>query len=496
MNPLRERLRSESPALYAALERSWEVAFEEWLSAVNLNNDSFNSYPHIRNLENYLDKLMVAWKRCHSTSSEPFSPLETYVLLVSILLHDIGRTKVSNGHGKESRKLVIGNWPLLGIPSEELALTIGKICEFHDEAPLSAQSQLPSLSTVVIDPYGTIRERELAATLTLLDHMDASFRRTVADFIKPEKDTVGAFRKRIRGVDIDLEGGLVKVVLGDGWGVSEPSGLSAEFSFDRDAVSEAKLRLAPPDFMQAVSQTSPSKPRLIISDNLIRTWSTSRHDAQGSDPGILTVFKGSNISSRPFLSSTEYLLQNSLLRVNLKSANLPPPPPPPLPLPRDRLLLAVILGDTRANCEALAPIVDVLSSLGMPLRGWCVEYREHIYNWKGFETFEPSLSKAMLKRTLYAAWGLSTQIFAAGELAYGTLAAELREPNVNRVKMAMRRLRILSDESPLWLSEDGWRWMVASGNSHGERHRKGRIRCRDLENKIDALELSILEEIP
>ena len=63
MNVLREQLRSQSPELNAALERSWEVAFDEWLPAVSPSKDSFNSYPHIRNLENYLTKLVVVHGR-------------------------------------------------------------------------------------------------------------------------------------------------------------------------------------------------------------------------------------------------------------------------------------------------------------------------------------------------------------------------------------------------------------------------------------------------
>lgn len=40
--------------------RNWDIAWQEWLFALDVNQDSFNSYPHLRNVEDYLDELVTA----------------------------------------------------------------------------------------------------------------------------------------------------------------------------------------------------------------------------------------------------------------------------------------------------------------------------------------------------------------------------------------------------------------------------------------------------
>jgi hypothetical protein len=203
MGTLRERLRAAAPELHSTLERSWHTAHEEWLPAIPLSKtDSFNSYPHLRNLEAYLEQIVAEYESLNGPSAPPLlSPFEMYVVLASILFHDIGR--VADGddvdHGCESQKIVTRDYASLGIPSKELAESIGRIVEFHTKTPEMAASCLSSeLSTVVVSPFGAIRERALAALLVLVDHMDSAFTRVPPQYVSDHP--AGSFRRATRGV--------------------------------------------------------------------------------------------------------------------------------------------------------------------------------------------------------------------------------------------------------------------------------------------------------
>ncbi|HTX92779.1 MAG TPA: hypothetical protein VMC09_16330, partial [Anaerolineales bacterium] len=177
MNVLRERLKNESPELFQALERSWEIAWNEWLPAMGVNRDSYNSFPHLKNLEAYFDQVITSFETVAVAGSEPFiSPTEIYILLSAILFHDIGRVPASgDAHAKESRDIIIKQWNGLGIQSIELARSIAEICGCHDCAPSEWETETKSLNNVVIDPYGEVRERFLACLLVLIDHLDGAF---------------------------------------------------------------------------------------------------------------------------------------------------------------------------------------------------------------------------------------------------------------------------------------------------------------------------------
>ena len=105
MGYMRDFLKDNSRVLYESLEKSWETAFDTWLPAVNSNLDTYNSYPHLRNLEVYADKVADAWKKYHK-KDEFLSPLETYILLASILFHDIGKSRGGSDHGINSGKII------------------------------------------------------------------------------------------------------------------------------------------------------------------------------------------------------------------------------------------------------------------------------------------------------------------------------------------------------------------------------------------------------
>lgn len=503
MGILRDLLKTGSPELFNSLENSWDIAFDTWLPSVNTNKDTFNSYPHLRNLEVYADKATTAFYSFHHRKREFLSSLETYVLLASILFHDIGKTLGSSEHGIESERIVKNNWGLLGIPNEELANTLSRLCRFHDEkGHYNISCQITNLSTSVVDPYGAIREREIGALLMLVDHIDGSVVRVVPDFIREDstKGIIGAFRKKIRGIDIDLDGAMVKVVLGeDGWedGWNTIPDLNNQFEvkidfkklpwkyykkyfksiqftnrksgaiIDSIKLDNNKIDEDTPDIYKKINSSLPLKNQIkklsnlfTLTDSFIihKYFIIDRIKYHKNDliPGLKI-----NSLENDYKKTVETWIKSSK---NITSNESPFPP---------RKLLAVLLGNTEENVAETSPLRNILSSFGLPIRGWVLEFKNHLFDANGHETFEPIFTKEYLKHATECMWYLSTQIFAHGSLKYEMLASEMREPNITKVKRAVRRLSILSSKASvtvkndkctlpeaIWYSETHWKWNI------------------------------------
>ena len=216
MNRLREVLKKQAPELHEALERSWRIAVEEWLGTLKPSKSSYNAYPHLHNLENYLEQTLsginVPDVECPCGN---LSLVELYIVLSSILLHDIGRgTDAGNNHPEKSWEIVAEKYAHLGIPSRELAKSIGRIAAAHGRLPLPADGE-KQLPTIIVDPYGEIRQELLAALLRLVDHMDSAYTRVVPLYVVPENELeiLGEFRNIILGVVVDHEAHMVKTVI-------------------------------------------------------------------------------------------------------------------------------------------------------------------------------------------------------------------------------------------------------------------------------------------
>ena len=74
MASLRDQLRENQPELFEAFLRSWQIAQNEWLPALAPSSDSFNSYPHLRNLEGYLDHVAVEYDALHGDPLSRYRP--------------------------------------------------------------------------------------------------------------------------------------------------------------------------------------------------------------------------------------------------------------------------------------------------------------------------------------------------------------------------------------------------------------------------------------
>jgi hypothetical protein len=485
----RTRLKESHPELHDALERSWEIAFNEWLPALGVQYDSFNSYPHLRNLEIHLDKLVSDFESMSSTGCPSLlNPIELYVMLSAILFHDIGRTRTRDLHGMESERIIRDNFGSLGIVSEELANTIARICGFHDLPTVDTEEGISLLSTVVIDPYGEIRERGCAVLLKLIDHLDSAFTRVLPEYIKSfaQFETVGGFRKTVRGVEVDLKGQMVKVVLGKSiWKMKTrpvpvqllPNWDRIGTDVDEPAMTKVSLRrilirngikdvdVIPP-LVKGICRKSA---RFGIIERAIarHVLFLNRQTVESKAPSAHLLLNGV-----PVLCEKPATMKNRGGRTDPSSC----------PWEHERLL-AVLMGNTRENVDALQSIRAVLSAMGIPIRQWFLEYDEHLFNEGGEETCEPIFYKEYLMDVARNMWDLSTEIFGQDEFSYETLAGQMCEPDVEKIRRAVHRLGVLvRDDEPnkkmgvwgegknnfcnaIWVGQKRWKWQIEKKQS-------------------------------
>lgn len=368
MDELRKRLKESCHELYQALENSWQVALSGWLPMVDAaaalksrvsdytDLESFNSYPHLKNLENHLDRVILTYEQFHARKTQNqsysmLSPVEIYVILASILFHDMGRIKDKKDHGTHTKEFLInqGRFAELGIPSLPLAKAVAKICEFHTKKDMS------SLSTIAINPYGIIRCRELAALLLLIDEMDDTFNRVLRESLTQREELKAGFRRNVNDVYIDPERQTVFTV------VESRDGEKDEINFR---------------------------------------------------------------------------------------------------------ILQKVVGDKK---EPLEKIKDELARLGIFINRWLLEYDEHLYDENGKEDYEACFYPGYLEKVVEHMWQLSTQIFGAASFTYENLAAYVRESNIEKIRIAVKRLSVIARELckeeeqknvGIWAGRDRWKWLM------------------------------------
>jgi len=515
---LRRQLEQADPDLHRALMRNWETAWAEWLPALGSKSDSYNSYPHIRNVEHHLDNLLMVEEGSPASSRRvQFRPVEIYVLLASALFHDIGRTKTKEDakHAWESQQLLLKHHASFGIPSRGLAEIIGHVCRAHDSQQGPNDSEL---TTRVVEPYGEVRVRSLATLLFLADHMDSAFRRVLPEYIRPEGEieVVGAFRRVIRGVEVDHRSRVIRTVLGDfeeegkepaeleycakkegeaapkeaerGQGkaqgndlrvqearADEKAGQVGEQSTgDEKACHEAKreLNLKPActtgELLKALDEADSrqnvplARPQSIVDlARGVRLVETMLKKASGEGPfdpiDWLIARRRIQVKRKKEQGTAE---ANAAGESQAKATTWP------------RLkILAVIVGDVLANAIALARVRDNLAAMGLPLRAWVLEGHERLFNHWGEETYEPVFSRDYLLRLATSMWDLSTRVFGRSLFTYENLADAICEPDVGRVRTAVHRIaRVMWDvtqegcdwQGALWAGDTHWRWNAGS----------------------------------
>lgn len=192
-----------NPVLYATYKKTEEVAINHWYPGMAQSNGSVNSYPHVQGIINQLG-LVIYHPQCAITLTD----VELYLLLTSILLHDIGKVKQKEDHGAGSRDLIRKHWAELKIENEQIQYIIQNICYLHDRKTNDfpgAYQRLPV--DEYIDRYGKVRPRLLGALLYLGDHMDNSYTRTISE------EFTNHFRKNVLGVHFQPEQQLITTVI-------------------------------------------------------------------------------------------------------------------------------------------------------------------------------------------------------------------------------------------------------------------------------------------
>lgn len=445
MNELRNELKEKSPELYQAFEHSWNKALNEWLPALK-SEDSYNSFPHFRNMENHLDRIILLIEKFYKSYDIHFelTAPEIYLILSSILFHDIGRILGKENHGFKSKNIIHKNFGELGVPSRELAQSLEKLCEYHDSVELSTQDkQLPTMSIVHIDPYGKVREQELASLLVLIDHMDSSFVRVVPEYIIPDEKTqaVGTFRRNIRGVYFDPDAQMVCTCLRD---IDETNLYGKyEYQFDEYLDKETRKKLPNINLIEKCTYD------LIKKNNKIEKIIKLRKDK--IEDKVL-----GNIRLKPI----DWLIFLKFITVKKKSENKPW---------SEEKISALVMHDVMINTQVLRRIRDDLSKIGIHARSWLIEKDEHLYNFVGDETYEPVFHKQSLIDIVKSMWELSVQIISTGYFSYETLASAVRDPNIKKVKKAVHRISILTQpmldkksklKTAVWAGDSSWKWLI------------------------------------
>lgn len=478
MAAMRAMLKELNPDLYQDLLRSHQIAHEQWLPSVPPQNDSTNSYPHIRNLETYLDSIFLSVQE--KGSSIHFNALEIYIILSAILLHDIGKSRGSQHHGSITQEMIHNSYGELGISSREVAMAIEEICLCHDMRGEELEHQLSKLAPRSIDPYGKVRLKELACLLILLDHMDASFRRITPHYIKPEKNLTPPARHRqlIKNVNYNPTTELISTVLGDL--ESENSGeRSYRLWVDMNNYITLVKRASDCGLKVEEINREAQKDKMVVKitgvdfyekypDEYLRERQEANCYKQIFDdnPQLLKGVrarlkehfrKGSILFEVGRFSPEEWAIARGLVwacRLEEEEYDLP-----------KKIIIAQILADLLESQNILQLIRDELTRLGIKIRSWLLEWNGMLFNEFGEVTYEPILSKKYLQDTIKNMWKLKTQIFGMHEYSYDNLASILREANLDKIKVAVARIaKIFCNEKEyiFIMSDDFWRWQINS----------------------------------
>lgn len=219
MKTMETELERQDGELYAMYLRSMEIAERQWMPNIVPNKDSYNSYPHIKEVMRHIDRLLYEEECSFSLNCS-----ELYILLCAILMHDIGKGAPKapsdkdrvRDHAFDSYRIILTHWTALGLPTKKVAEIVADICRFHDCPDQVEMEELYTKYYIdLVQRTEPIRGRFLGALLYLGDHMDNRFTRTVPPFFKdPEPlEVVGNFRSKIADVRLDRQYKMVREIL-------------------------------------------------------------------------------------------------------------------------------------------------------------------------------------------------------------------------------------------------------------------------------------------
>ena len=554
---LRKQLKDKDSKLYDALMRSWDIAEKEWLPAMSSKMGSYNGLPHITGVEAHADNILaqVDNDKAPYETTLRLSPCEKYILLASILFHDIGRIEQSDCHGEYSRAKIVGKHPSLGIEHKHLAEIIGDVCCYHDCSEKTKQNlKMQSLRDRDIEPYGLIRVKPLAILLALFDELDGSYKRVYPYYLETSS-LIEGFRRSTSNIRTDVSS-MTIVSCTD---IDKEKLVSIEwdkmpFSLNGDFLKHEKLANDAPhieewyksvnkvakgeehnnekptffpkgsDIVAMINQAEPNEklkfPRILhdfISSSVNFNPNPLHEDRLSERMVFMSYHKGdfagkrcvfttyertksflpffnANTFKSPFDLSSSYdtdlfpyalvyevlsylvLLRlifvdgNRLqdMREHMKKGKLDNEKK--MIDDRFKEIFAVnkfiaIATNVHAAARKLEDLKHELSEYGIPFMAWVLEHDDHLFTWHGQETFEASLDKHFLKMMVDRMWRLAARTFGRKPFKYETLAAILRVDNIKKVKLAVRRIAIISRHrhpekihSAIRYTESGWWW--------------------------------------
>lgn len=472
MKILRERLREADPELHKALEKSWQIATDDWLPTLSPKKDSLNSFPHLRNLERYLDDLICTQERLQGQRALNLSPMEIYVLLSAVLLHDLGNAiddPAKRHHGLLSAETVRNRGPQLGVASERAGAIIALLCEFHSASPDEQRELRKEMQDTILGNHGPLRVQTLAVLLYLADHLDTTYTRSLPDYICDNTDVeaVGAFRRIVQGVRVDQQAQMAQTVLGS----IEPPKNPATIKHD-----ENDGKLITPELLEEKRKERESMVGCELKLSPDNEAAILAELDEFSDAFALKVC--------PRFSVEECCAILSVARAGKVGKGAWPA----------RTVLAMIMGSTFQNFLDCSQIKEDLLTIGIPVMAWTLDVNGKLFTPLGHETFEPVLNKHYLKEVAGRMWDLSTRVFGTSLFAYEALADELREADVEKVKMAVRRLQRVTMRlergkihGAISCGSSMWKWNAIAGNEPAHPHCEF-IHLNEVYKKIDLLE--------
>ncbi len=190
---MENELKRLNPEWFEFYKQSEQIAINKWLPGISQRHGSYNSYPHIRGIVQQIDNVLF---ECENDVI--LTAAELYVLLNSILFHDVGKIDTGENHDERSKVLIEEHWSELNIISEPIARIIENICGLHDRKNEDDFNEVYNklYSDHYIDSFGNIRGRLLGALLYLGDHLDGSFTRTLPN----DKEFEKHFRQKVFGI--------------------------------------------------------------------------------------------------------------------------------------------------------------------------------------------------------------------------------------------------------------------------------------------------------
>jgi len=227
-NILKNREENGQTNLYSALRNIENEAFNSWLTLLNQKYNSYNGIPHLKNVEKHIDQAVPL------ETKERFNSKEIYLLLSSVLLHDIGKMYIRDGkvqnHARLSCTTIQKQWPYLKITDEESARKIAILScshtwetptleqetgDDHDESictecELLCEKGKTELNLTHDVEYGDLRLTWLAALLRVGDQVDNQGKRAVPGHLRPSSE-IEHWRTYISSIQFDRDGECIKL---------------------------------------------------------------------------------------------------------------------------------------------------------------------------------------------------------------------------------------------------------------------------------------------